>query len=186
VAKNHLAFTFALAPDSGPYGERQIVPDEVDLRLTLSRNDRPQPFHLICQHDSVLLTMSGEGRVAFAGSSVSHHDYALGDVIYVPAGTPHRILPASVSVHHRFKLPESEFEGVAWYCEGCGAEIHRDVWALAEELPQEGYLRACRGFNADAALRSCGACGAVHPSLELEGFRWEEIASERRAAASQP
>jgi len=183
VAKQHLAFTFALAAGCGPYDERAVVPDSVDLELNLSRNDRPQPFHLICEHDSVLLTMSGSGRVEFKGSAVLYHDYALADVIYVPAGTPHRILPASESVHHRFKLPESELEGVAWYCEACGGEIHRDVWALAEELPQEGYLRACTDFNADVASRRCGGCGATHPTLELDGFRWAEIAAERRGIA---
>ena len=101
MARQYTAFTFTLAADSGPFDERQILPAELDIQLTLSRNDRPQPFNLICEHDCVLVAMSGSGRVTFEGSSVVCHHYAVGDVIYVPAGTPHRILPDVESVHQR-------------------------------------------------------------------------------------
>lgn len=183
MAQQHMAFTFALAAESGPYDEASILPDDLDIQLTLSRNDRAQPFHLICEHDSVLVCMSGSGRVEFKDSSVARYDYELGDVLYVPAGVPHRILPAQESVHHRFKLPESELEGVAWYCEACGAELHRDVWSLADSSAQEGYLRACTAFNQDEGLRSCERCEATHPPLDLSGYRWEEIAGLRRNPA---
>ncbi len=179
----HMAFTFTLAAQSGPYDEASVLPDALDIQLTLSRNDRPQPFHLICEHDSVIVVMSGTGRVEFKDSSVLHHEYVLGDLIYVPARTPHRILPNETSVHHRFKLPESQLEGVSWYCEGCGVELHRDVWELADELPQEGYLRACADFNDNPALRHCQQCDGLHPELDLNGYRWEQIAREHRAEA---
>ncbi|HEB90364.1 MAG TPA: hypothetical protein ENI85_12405 [Deltaproteobacteria bacterium] len=184
MGKEFMAFTYALAAGSGPYDEASVLPDDLDIQLTLSRNDRPQPFHLICEHDSVLVTMSGRGRVEFKGTSVLHEDYQLGDVLYVPAGTPHRILPLEASIHHRFKLPESRLEGVAWYCEGCSEELHRVVWALSETLPQEGYLAACEEFNANGSLRRCRTCNAEHARLDLEGYRWDEISRARREGAS--
>lgn len=183
MGKEFMAFTYTLAAQSGPYDEASILPESLDITLTLSRNDRPQPFHLICEHDSVIVVMSGSGRVEFKGTSVLHQDYVLGDVVYVPAGTPHRILPSEESIHHRFKLPESKLEGLAWYCDGCGEELHRVVWALADTLPQEGYSSACDRFNSDEELRRCGRCSTTHPEIDLGGYRWGEIARERRSGA---
>ena len=50
----------------GPYDEYPMFPAGVDPQIHVSRNDRPQPFHLVCEHDTLLVTMSGEGRVEFA------------------------------------------------------------------------------------------------------------------------
>jgi hypothetical protein len=168
--------TFAEAAGAGPYDERSMLPDSIDLQMLLSRNDRPQPFFLVCQHDSVLVVMTGEGRVQFKDAPVLWHSYVPGDFLYVPAGTPHRILPATESIQYRYKLPESELEAVAWYCEGCGTALHRDTWELAAETPQAAYLRACTEFNADASRRRCTACGAVHPAIDLAPYRWAELA----------
>ena len=180
--EQHASFTFSDAAGCGNYDERPILPEYVDLQLTLSRNDRPQPFHLICEHDSVLAVMAGEGTVEFKDTSVLHHRYSAGDYIYVPAGTPHRIVPESESIQYRYKLPESELEGVAWYCDECGEEVHRDVWELAKELPQEGYQRACDEFNADERLRKCTRCEVIHPRIDTQGTRWAEVASASRAS----
>ena len=185
MGKDFMAFTYELAAKCGPYDEAPVLPDNLDIQLTLSRNDRVQPFHLICEHDTVIVAMSGSGRIEFKESSVLHENYALGDVVYVPAGVPHRIIPSEESIHHRFKLPESKVEGLAWYCEICGQEVHRDVWSLVESTPQEGYFRACRAFNGDAELRRCNACSAEHTKLELEGYRWEEVVEEQRKAATK-
>jgi len=181
MGKDFMAFSYELAAKCGPYDEAPVLPDNFDIQLTLSRNDRAQPFHLICEHDSVIIAMSGSGRIEFKESSVLHEDYALGDVVYVPAGTPHRILPAEESIHHRFKLPESKLEGLAWYCDDCGEEIHRDVWSLEGSPPQEGTFRACEAFNADAELRRCKACNTEHAKLELAAFRWAEIVGEQES-----
>jgi hypothetical protein len=170
--------TFAAAATAGPYDERPMLPASIDLQMNLSRNDRPQPFFLVCQHDSVLVVMSGEGRVQFKDAPVLWHSYVPGDFIYVPAGTPHRIVPATESIQYRYKLPESELEAMAWYCEGCGAVLHRDTWELAEEKAQAAYLRACREFSEDLARRTCGSCGTVHPAIDLAPYRWEELNAE--------
>ena len=183
MAPDQSYLTFAAAAASGPYDERPTLDNSLDLQLTLSKNDRPQPFYLICEHDTVLVAMSGSGKVLFKNSSVLHHDYGVGDLIYVPARTPHRIIPGEESIHHRFKLPESEIEGVAWFCEDCGKELHRSVWRLADRLPQEGYLQASHEFSGDAALRSCAGCDSTHPEIDLADFRWETIAWELRASA---
>ena len=186
MAREHMFLTFVEAANSGPYDERPMLPADIDLQIHLSRNDRPQPFFQICQHDTVLVVMAGKGRVQFKDSSVLYHHYEAGDFIYVPAGTPHRIVPDTESVHYRYKLPESELEGVAWYCQGCGAPLWRDVWRISEELVQDGYLRACQGFNANLGCRTCDSCGTVHPEIDLAPYRWREVAASIRGGAKAP
>ena len=171
---------FDEAARRGPYDEYPMLPAGVDPQICLSRNDRPQPFFLICEHDTVLVNMSGEGRVEFPDGPVRYHPVVPGDFVYVPSGTPHRIVPDGECVQLRYKAEHPGLEAVAWYCEGCGAEIVREVWDTAVEIPQEGYLRACREFNADPARRTCSSCGRIHKELDLSPYSWEAVAAEVR------
>lgn len=164
----------------GPYDEYPILPPETDLQVCISRNDRPQPFHLMCEHDTVLVTMSGRGRVEFAEGPVRYHPFEPGDFIYIPSGAAHRIVPEIPSVQLRYKAVNPGLEGVAWHCGSCATEIARDVWDTAEELPQEGYLRACTSFNADVKRRTCPKCGTEHPAIDLAPYRWAIVANEVR------
>jgi hypothetical protein len=178
MARNLMVFTFAEAAKAGPYDERPMLPDSLDLQIHLSKNAIPQPFFLVCQHDTVLFALSGKGHVEYKDASVLRHSYDLGDHLYVPAGVPHRILPASETIQYRYKLPESELEGVVWYCEGCGNELYREVWELRVEMAQEAYLRIVRAFNADTKRRTCTKCSTVHPTLDLSPYRWEAVAGD--------
>jgi 3-hydroxyanthranilate 3,4-dioxygenase len=140
---------------------------------------------LICQHDTVLFALSGAGHVEYKDASVLRHAYEIGDHLYVPAGVPHRIAPIAETIQYRYKLAESELEGVAWYCEQCGRELYREVWEIAAELPQAAYLRISQAFNADAARRTCKTCGAVHPVIDLAPYRWAQLSEELRAEADE-
>jgi hypothetical protein len=55
---------------------------------------------------------------------------------------------------------------VHWMCLGCGAALH-EVEIPTRRVHLRGLneraLAAVRAFNADVALRTCAACGAVHP-----------------------
>ena len=82
--------TFEEAPKRGPYDEYPMLPPGVDPQLCLSRNDAPQPFYLICEFDTVLLQMSGAGRLLLREAPVLYHRMEPGDFVYVPAGVPHR------------------------------------------------------------------------------------------------
>lgn len=178
MAREHMVFSFQAAATAGNYDERPMLPDDVDLQVHLSRNDRPQPFWLICEHDTVIATLSGEGRIAFKASSVNYHTYQTGDFIYVPAGTPTRIFPDSRSILYRYKGAEAGLEGVAWYCEKCDYQIFREVWDTADELPQAAYQRITEGFNANAMGRKCRSCGKVYPKVDIKNLRWANIAKE--------
>lgn len=159
------------------YDERPMLPDGIHLQVFLSRNDHRQPFFLICEKDTLLLVFGGTGRVEFRDTGVLWFPLQPGDHIYIPAGAPTRIdpSPGEELLVLRYKPAEAGLEGVAWYCEGCNAELHRHVFDTATTVPQAGYIEGVEAFNADA--RSC-ECGVEHPSVELDRYRWEQLASE--------
>ena len=162
----------------GAYDEMPMLPDDIQIQVHLSRNDRPQPFHLICEKDTLLLLMSGGGAVEFKGTSVDRFPMKPGDFVYVPGGAPHRIAPSEESVVLRYKPQQPGLEGVAWYCPHCGAEIYREVWDTAKAVPQDMYQKIGERFAGDAALRTCSGCGTVHPPPDLAGLRWTEAARQ--------
>jgi 3-hydroxyanthranilate 3,4-dioxygenase len=172
---------FREAKKSGPCDERPMLPDEIDVQLHLSRNDRPQPFFLVCGKDTLIAQMSGRGRVEFKGTDVRAFPLEPGDYVYVPAGAPHRLVPDGECVNLRYKPQRPGLEGVAWYCASCDGEIHREVWDTEATISQDAYAAACARFNADARLRTCPECGAVHDAVDLAGFNWKAIADEVRA-----
>ena len=178
MARKQRFAAFDEAQKRGPYDEYPMLPAGIDPQICLSRNDRQQPFYLICEHDTVLVNMSGEGRVEFPDGPVRYHPVVPGDFVYVPSGTPHRFAPDGECVQLRYKAEHPGLEAVAWYCEGCGAEVTREVWDTEEELPQAGYLRACLEFNAGTDRRTCSSCGQVHDKIDLTPYGWEAVAAE--------
>jgi len=173
--------TLAMAGMRGAFDEYPIFPPDKDTQLCLSRNQGTQPFWLICQYDTVLAQMSGRGRIAFHDSSVRYFDMVQADYVYVPAGVPHRYSAETESIQYRYKAGKPGLEAVAWYCPRCTAELHRETWDCARELPQEAYLRASARFNQDRALRVCKSCGTEHDSVDVSSSKWAEVAGELRA-----
>jgi len=61
------------------------------------------------ERDTVLMVMSGEGRVEYEDASVNRHSYEVGDHIYVPAGVPHRIVTYGGAPHSFFDRRYAEY-----------------------------------------------------------------------------
>ncbi len=173
---------YAEAPARGNFDECPMLEIGIEPQLHLSRSDVDQPFFLICEQDCVIAQMHGTARIEFRNASVNYFDLVLGDFVYVPGGTAHRILTTSPSLQVRYKPEHAGLEGVAWYSPKTGAEISRVVWDCAVELPQEGYLRACSAFNDNVAMRTCPDTGAVLPQIDLSRFNWARVAAEIREA----
>ena len=185
MPRKRMLHAFRAAREASSYDERPVLPDSIDFQVHLSRNSRPQPFFLICEHDTLLATLLGEGTIEFKCSNVKYHRLEPGDHVYIPAGTPTRLIPAGEAVQLRYKPQRAGLEGVAWYCERCDSEIWRHEFDTSLEVPQAAYQRACSLFSADSELRRCGRCGWEHPAVDLTGIRWEEVAQELRAEADQ-
>jgi hypothetical protein len=157
--------TFKEAPQRGSYDEFPMLELGIDPQVHLSRNTIAQPFFLICEQDTVLAQLAGEARVEFRNSSVNYFRMELGDYVYVPGGTAHRIVPKTESIHLRYKARFPGLEAVAWYADGGNEELGRVTWDCADELPQEACLRACR-----------------ERGIDVTPFRWAEVAAEIREA----
>jgi 3-hydroxyanthranilate 3,4-dioxygenase len=165
---------FEEMPKRGPFDEFPMLKSGIDPQLCLSRNDRPQPFFLICEQDTLVAQMSGKARIEFKNSAANYFDMVPGDYVYVPGGTPSRIIPDGVSINLRYKPEHPGLEAVAWY-DAEGRET-RETFDTATELPQEAYLRICTAFNVSAQMR------LGLPLIDLSPFRWKEIAAEIRDA----
>jgi 3-hydroxyanthranilate 3,4-dioxygenase len=178
---------FKASGEAGDYTELPMLPAHVDPQVYLSRNSVPQPFFLICGKDTVIAQLSGEAQLQLRDSSVNTFALGPGDNVYVPAGTPHRIVPLTEVVQLRYKAVKAGLEGVAWFCEECGLELCRAEWDTAAVVSQRAYYDACLAFNDDPQARACRRCGAEHPRIDLDRFTaWlgiaKELADERAAA----
>lgn len=182
--RRRLFRVLAAARQRGPYDEFPALRDGLDPQVHLSRNDRDQPFYLVCDHDTLLAPLAGEGVVHMKEASVLSFALEPGDLIYIPSGVPSRIEPTTELVTLRFKKLEPALEGVAWYCDACGDEVWRRDFSLDHQLPQEGYWESCRLFNESEARRRCGRCGAVRSEVNLADFQFLKVADEIRSSTS--
>ena len=160
----------------GAYDEMPMLPDDKQVQVHLSKNDRPQPFYLICGKDTLLSLMSGAAKVEFKGTAVDHFALKPGSFVYVPAGAAHRIVPTETSVIMRYKQMHAGLEGVAWYCDSCDAEIYREVWDTATTLSQLKYDEVSSRFP---PTHRCGSAATAdadpirHPIWKtFVGLKW--------------
>ncbi len=158
------------------YDEIPVLLSEIDPQLHVSRNSVDQPFYLICEKDSVIALLGGRARVDFPQGAVRFFDLELGDFVYVPGGTPHRISVSETGIQFRYKARNPGLEAAAWYCRDCNAEIDRYVWHCESQVPQRGYQLACERHNTESARRKCQRCGTEGPLLDLSAFRWSAVA----------
>ncbi|WP_431878914.1 hypothetical protein [Amycolatopsis sacchari] len=170
------------AQDLGDYADVPVLPANVDPQAHLSRNTVAQPFWLICGKDNVLAQLSGTAVVHLKETSVLRFSMEIGDHVYIPAGTPHRIVPTEEGVQLRYKARVPGLEGVAWYCPGCDRELHRVEWDTADTISQQAYYDACAEFNDKDTLRHCEGCGTTHDPVDLTPFSaWTDIAHSLEA-----
>jgi hypothetical protein len=186
MARKRMFFTFKEALARGSYDDYPMLPPEIDPQLHLSRNDRTQPFWAVCGKDTMIVQMAGTGRVAFRDASVNYFESDVGDFIYVPAGTAHRIYPDGESVTYRYRARMPGAESMVWYCDACDAELHRSDYDGDSVLLQQAYADGCDAYNASASARTCTACGHVHSPIDLAGFTWREIVLELAADDPAP
>ena len=87
LTRKKLVQVFDVAKECGPYDEVPVLVDGRDPQVHVSRNDRQQPFFLICSADTVLAQVSGTATLDLELSPVRYHRLETGDLVYLPAGT---------------------------------------------------------------------------------------------------
>jgi mannose-6-phosphate isomerase-like protein (cupin superfamily) len=170
-----------VALTKGSYDEFPVAPAGVDPAPHLSRNTVPQPFWLVTEKDEILVTMSGAGQVGFKDAARTTMTLGPGDVVYMPARTPSRIVPDGELVQVRLKSVPPFTEAVAWYCDRCDVLMHREEFTA--DVPQRAYWEAVARYNSDVALRTCGSCGHVHDPADMGDISWDTVAELLETAA---
>tara|TARA_R110000787_G_scaffold48165_1_gene116285 strand:+ start:762 stop:1301 length:540 start_codon:yes stop_codon:yes gene_type:complete len=99
-----------------------------------------------------------------------------GDVFMLPPHmrhSPQRPLPGSIGLVVESPRMAGMLDGFEWYCFDCMSCIHRvevPVHNIVDDLPP-----LYDAFYADAAARTCGACGAVHPGKGKPPPGWADL-----------
>ena len=169
--------TFKESEKAGPYDEHPMLPPGVDPQLHLSRNDRPQPFYLICGKDCVLVQMSGRGQGPFRGGvrcATTRLSRAISSMCR-PA-CPTASCPRATACSTATRPPKPGWKALPGIATSCGAEVHRQIWDTAKTVPQRGYIEACAAFSGSDDARTCSSCGAIHDKVDFDTARWQEIA----------
>ncbi|MDX3895447.1 hypothetical protein [Pusillimonas sp.] len=151
-----------------------LLRPEVDPQFHLSRNSVDQPFYLCAEKDMVLAQFSGASRVVFTSGPVRYFDLSIGDFVYVPAGSGHRIYTREPGFMVRYKAAKPGAETIFWQCEGCGETLFQHQFDATAQPAQLGYQEGCEKFN--DGERTCGSCHTVHPPVDLSQFRWRQVA----------
>jgi hypothetical protein len=159
----------------GSFDDFPLAAEGVDPAPHLSRSRVRQPFYLVTAMDELLVTMSGGGRVEFrtlAGSRVI--EVSPGDVVYLPARMPARILPDGELVQVRLKTVPPYQEAAAWFCDGCDDLLHSVEFCT--DVPQRAYWDAVVAYNASTVYRTCEGCDSVADPVDLADIAWNEVA----------
>jgi len=164
--RRRMLHAFKAAKEVGNYQDAAVLPEHVDPQLHLSNNSVTQPFYLVCEHDTVVGQLSGAARIRLRETSVNAFGMEPGDLVYVPAGTPHRIEPVTPSVQIRYKVRDSKREGAVWTCPHCDEQIARLDWQLTEP-PSAAYAAACQWFNHQYAGTQCPGCSQPVAAVDL-------------------
>lgn len=86
-----------------------------------------------------------------------------GEIFYLPPGIPHspQRMPDSVGlVIERRRLPH-ERDGLQWYCPSCHHKLYEEFFTLRDI--ENDFPPVFDRFHGSLALRTCQACGTVHP-----------------------
>jgi hypothetical protein len=159
----------------GSYDEFPLAAEGVDPAPHLSRNRVAQPFHLVTAMDELLVTMAGTGRVEFrAPSGTKTLEFEPGDVIYLPARMPSRVLPATEAVQVRLKSLPPFQEAAAFFCTSCDSLLHSDEFVV--DVPQRAYWDVVVAFNSTVDHRTCPTCGVVADPVDLSDIAWDDVA----------
>lgn len=131
---------------------------DVDLDVSLSRETARQPFHFAIDHDSLLVQLAGEAEVTFDHPDVRRVRVVPGDIVYVPAGLDHQVVPRTPSLQLRYCGSEPHAERASVRCPACGHPIAMVVWNSGAKDRRDG-LAAARQAHARICGQTCPNCG---------------------------
>jgi 3-hydroxyanthranilate 3,4-dioxygenase len=145
-----------------PVANKEVFPESEFIYQIVRGPNARNDFHLD-PGDEIFLQLQGDITVRCRERDGRMRDVIVreGESMLVRAGTPHcPIRPAHTwgLVIERKRRPD-ELDALAWFCEGCGAELYRETFACAD-IERE-LKTIIERFNASETLRTCRACQHV-------------------------
>jgi len=88
-----------------------------------------------------------------------------GEMFWIPPLVPHlnQREQGSIGLVIHTQRAEGALDGMAWYCDKCGAQVHRVDYAYEREL-RDLLAPKLRDFAANEQLRTCKRCRTVMPA----------------------
>ena len=86
-----------------------------------------------------------------------------GEVFYLPPRVPHspQRMADSIGLVIERKRLSHEQDGLIWYCPNCNAKVYEEYFTLTDV--ERDFPPVFERFYASSELRTCRACGTVHP-----------------------
>ena len=147
-----------------PVGNKVIWEDSQFTAMVIRGPNRRRDFH-DDPSDEIFYMLKGDMTLEYIDAGGRRQNAAIreGELLLVPAHTPHSPhRPADTwGLVIEIKRGPADTESLLWFCERCGAELHR-VAMRAMDIERE--LRAAiEAFDRSTSLRTCRTCGHVQP-----------------------
>ena len=149
-----------------PIGNKQIWTEVGDFivmivggpnsRTDYHYNESEEFFHMI-EGDMVLKVIDDDGK---------HRDIEIkeGEIYLLPAKVPHspqRKADTVGLVIERVRQPGMT-DGLLWFCPNCGHKLYEEYFFMTNIMEQ--MQPVFEKFYSSEELRTCDACGTVHPT----------------------
>jgi 3-hydroxyanthranilate 3,4-dioxygenase len=144
-----------------PVGNARVFDDGDFIVMVVGGPNRRRDFH-VDPGDELFFQVRGDIVVRVAdGDGIRDVAIREGEMFLLAGGVPHSPQRGEGTVGlviERRRRP-GEVDELRWYCDGCGAVVHRVTMELADITTQ--LKAAIESWERDEAVRTCAACGVV-------------------------
>src|SRR5499427_525236 len=146
-----------------PVANKEVFPESEFIFQIIRGPNARNDFH-IDPGDEIFYQLAGDITVQIMDNG-KRRDVAVreGEVFLCPAGTPHCPVrpPGTWGLVIERKRRPDELDRLAWFCPGCQAKLHEEVFSCADIEVQ--LKEIIERFNASEERRTCRRCRAVLP-----------------------
>ena len=150
-----------------PVGNKVVFAESEFIFMVVRGPNARNDFH-INPGDEIFYQIDGTIAVDIRldGGAIERRQVGPGDVLLVPARTPHSPHRPEGSWGVVIERQRSSYERdrLVWYCPACGSVLHEITFVLADIEIE--LARAIAGVNDDIARRTCRDCGTTLPAAE--------------------
>lgn len=143
--------------DFAPPVSNKVVWTDSDFIFMIVHGPNARSDFHIDPGDEIFYQLHGAIRVDILDDDGTRHRRIVheGDIMLVPAGTPHAPMRPAGSWGLVIERPRrhDEYDELLWICEVCGTELHRHRFLL-NDIETE-LKAAIETFNSSADLRTC-------------------------------